>query len=137
MGPNDETRDTRRADPQTDGPVALKHVLHLLLERWGLPAADAALVLGTTPETVARWRQVPARAEIDAGLFERLSCLVGIHCALTTLIPDEQARDAWFTQPNDTTICRGRSPLEVLRDSGARVEDLYAIRRYQDGECGG
>lgn len=94
-------------------------------------------MLGATPDVVSRWRQDPATVDIDTALFERLSCLLGIHSALTTLIPDEQARDAWFTRPNDTPICRGRSPLEALRESGAQVEELYAIRRYLDDECGG
>lgn len=124
-------------DPATHGPVALNSVLRILFDHWGLSVADAALLLGSIPEkTVYRWRRHPQQATINQDLLERLSYLLGIYKALAILIPDEQARDAWMTRANDSPIAGGRAPIEALRESGARITDLYHVRRYLDGERG-
>jgi hypothetical protein len=95
------------------------------------------LLLGSVPEkTVYRWRSTPSQAKVNYDLLERLSYILGIYKALTILIPDQAARDGWMMLPNDTRLCRGRSPIETLRASGARIQDLYRFREYLDGARG-
>jgi len=62
--------------------------------------------------------------------------LLGIYKALIILIPQEDARDAGMTQPNDSPVGRGRAPIGRLRETGARIADLYRFRYYLDGEPG-
>jgi len=117
--------------------VALETVFRILFDQWKLSVADAALLLGSVPEeTVYRWRRYPGQAMVNRDLLERLSYLLGIYKALVILIPDESARDAWMTRPNDSPVGRGEAPIERLRDSGARITDLYHLRRYLDGQRG-
>lgn len=125
----------RPANFQEDGPIALKHVLNILFERWELSYDDVALLLGSVPEqTIQRWRQDPDDAQVDEDLFARLSYLLGIYQALTILIPDRAARDAWMIRANDTPVTGGRSPIQALRDAGGRLQDLRNIRRYLDAQ---
>jgi len=112
-------------------------VVRILLERWGLSVPDAALLLASDPTAIERWRDAAGEAAIGAEQSERVALIRSIYRTLSDLVPDQDAVDAWMTRRNDTQICAGRAPIDVLRERDDRVACLREIQRYLLGELYG
>jgi uncharacterized protein (DUF2384 family) len=113
---------------------ALRAVFRIL-DSWGLRAEQARAVLGVPRQTYYRWRRDPAAARLDANTLERLSYVLGIFKGLQVLLPDEAAAHPWLHRPNNAPVFGGKPPLERLL--AGQVADLYEVRRFVDGACGG
>jgi hypothetical protein len=67
--------------------------------------------------------------------LERISLVLGIYKALKLLFVDNANGVRWLKATNSDLPFAAGSPLDrMLRGS---IDDLYAVRRYLDGGCGG
>lgn len=107
----------------------------LTTERWELSADEAMTLLGRPARsTFYRWKRGETFS-ITADLLERLSHIIGIVQALTTLFPDPARAAAWIRRPNDAPVFGGRPALERLLAGG--VSDLFVVRQYLAAEAAG
>ena len=106
-----------------------------LLERWKLPAADQASLLGLSANsrsTLARYRRGEPLAD-SPDLLARAGHLLGIHKALRILFPhDLELAYRWVGTPNRRF--GGEPPLALMKRHG--YEGILAVRRYLDFERG-
>jgi hypothetical protein len=106
-----------------------------LFDRWALPPADQAVLLGLSPasrSTLARYRRGEPLAD-SADLLARAGHLLGIHKSLRIIFPhDRDLAYRWIAAPNRRFD--GASPLDVIRRYG--YEGILAVRRYLDFERG-
>ncbi|NNM78582.1 DUF2384 domain-containing protein [Sphingomonas sp. ID1715] len=99
---------------------------------WELsPAEQRRLLGGPSPATLRRWRRGEVQ-RISPETLERISFLLGIYRAITTLIPYPARAAAWMRAPNHAPLFGGRSALDVLMSG--RLDDLQALRRYLDAQ---
>jgi hypothetical protein len=112
----------------------LARLVVTLFDRWGLPPAEQALLLGLSPDsraTVARYRKGEPLAD-SADLLARAGHLLGIHKALRILLPhDADLAYRWVTTPNRRFD--DRMPLDVMKRG---YEGILAVRRFLDFERG-
>lgn len=102
---------------------------------WSLSPTQQRVLLGSVPQsTFFKYQKSPAAARLSRDTLERISHVVGIFKALNVLLPRTEAADAWIKRPNEASLFKGRSALDVLL--GGSVEDLIAVRRYLDAERG-
>lgn len=103
-----------------------------LFDRWNVPAADQAALLGLSPDsraTVARYRRGEPLAD-NTDLLARAGHLLGIHKALRIMFPrDRDLAYRWVSTPNRRF--GGRKPLDTLRQG---YEGILSVRRYLDFE---
>ncbi len=106
-----------------------------IADAWRLTAAERQRLLGLPASTYHKYRKAPNSARLSRDTLERISYVFGIFKALNVLLPRPEAADAWVRRPNAAAPFGGASALErMLRGN---VGDLYAVRRYLDGERGG
>jgi hypothetical protein len=107
-----------------------------IAELWGLSVDEQIRLLGgPARSTFFQWRKQPAKAKLPRDVLERISNVLGIYKALTILLPEPKAADAWVRKPNAAPLFGGRSALE--RMLAGNVADLNAVRRYLDSARGG
>ena len=106
-----------------------------IAERWNLSASDQMTLLGVTARsTFFRWKR-DLSAALRRDTLERISYVLGIYQALNTLLPNEQAADAWIKRPNDAPLFSGQSALD--RMLSGQVADLFVVREYLDAKLEG
>lgn len=105
-----------------------------IAERWGLSPAERATLLGMPRSTFFKVMKDPERARLSRDQLERVSYVLGIYQALQILLPRRAAADAWLRHPNANVFFKGVRPIDVLM--GGKVANLFAVRRYLDGERG-
>ena len=117
-----------------DARARLARLVVQLFDRWELPAADQAALLGLSPDsraTVARYRKGEPLGD-NADLIARAGHLLGIHKALRIIFPhDRDLAYGWIAAPNRRF---GRAPLDIMKEFG--FEGILAVRRYLDFERG-
>ncbi|MGH8443748.1 MAG: antitoxin Xre-like helix-turn-helix domain-containing protein [Solimonas sp.] len=116
--------------------VGLRQTLSIA-NAWKLGQAELGRLLGATPRTLQRWRDQAndeGRLELSGDTVERMSYLLGIHKALTILLPTPDNQPLWLRNANSEPQFNGQPPLE--RMLSGQVADLYVIRHYLDGARG-
>lgn len=125
---------TAKLDPRTVSAPALR-TFFKIAERWNLNVSEQMKLLGITARsTYFKWKQ-DLDGRLTRDTLERISYILGIFKALNTLLPGEEAADAWIKKPNDAPIFGGESALK--RMLSGHVSDLYVVRQYLDSERGG
>lgn len=100
---------------------------------WGLTDRQQRILLGEPAEsTFFKWKSTKTAKQLDSATLERISYILGIHKALCTLLPTEQAAFEWVNKPNDAPLFQGQTALS--RMLAGRVADLYVVRQYLDKE---
>jgi uncharacterized protein (DUF2384 family) len=105
-----------------------------IAERWGLSPAERATLLGMPRSTYFKVIKDPERARLSRDQLERVSYVLGIYQALQILLPRRVAADAWLRHPNANVFFKGVRPIDALL--GGKVANLFAVRRFLDGERG-
>lgn len=118
-------------DPAELGPPALRAFFRLA-EVGALTEREQVKLLGLSSSSdLQRWRS-GQDCEVDYDTLERISCLLGIFQAISTLLPEPDRVDAWMRAPNQAPTFDGRSALEKM--TSGSLGDLHAVRRYLDAE---
>jgi uncharacterized protein (DUF2384 family) len=105
-----------------------------IADRWDLSPAERATLLGMPRSTYFKAVKEPDRARLSRDQLERVSYVLGIYQALQILLPRRAAADSWLRRSNANVFFKGTRPLDVLL--GGKVANLFAVRRYLDGERG-
>ena len=106
-----------------------------IAELWDLTAEDQMKLLGlTSRSTFFNWRR-DTNVSLSKDTLERVSYILGIYKALTILLANDKASDAWIKQPNNAPLFGGRSALD--RMLSGQVADLFVVRQYLDAQRGG
>lgn len=107
--------------------------------RLGLNASQRIAVLGApSASTYYRWIRKAHRKEelaLSVDTLMRLSALLGIYKALVTLFPIEREALNWLHGPHKNPLFGGRSPLDLMQDSG--FEGIKSVRTYLDAWSSG
>jgi hypothetical protein len=101
---------------------------------WGLDAEQQRILLGS-PSRSAFYtlkRDLAGRLSVDQ--LDRISYVMGIHKALSILLPEAAAVRRWIHAANGHPLFAGRSALDKMSDG--HIQDLAEIRRYLDAERG-
>jgi hypothetical protein len=110
-----------------------------IADLWGLAEEERRLVLGLP----SHWRYrnwVKAAHQhrditLDVDVLMRISAVLGIHQALSTLFNTEQDAIAWLRGPHRATVFGGKPPLALV--TGGTQDGLLTVRRFLDGACRG
>ena len=106
-----------------------------IAEVWGLNNEQQRVLLGSPSRaTLFRWAKAPETVDLSPDTLERISYVLGIYKALHLLFTDRAQADGWVHRPNAGSIFNGQTAIE--RMLGGQVVDLYAVRRYLDGQRG-
>ena len=106
-----------------------------LARLWSLTDDEQIALLGISSKaTLQRWRRGKLVA-LRRDTLERLSLLFGIFEAVNQLLGPGGVADRWVRRPNAAPLFGGRSALELMLSG--RVEDLYAVRNYLNGQMTG
>lgn len=105
-----------------------------IAKTWALSPSERQILLGVPRSTFFKVVREPERARLSRDTLERISYIFGIFSALQVLLPRKDAANSWIRNPNDGTLFKGHSPLELML--GGKVSDLFVVRRYLDGERG-
>ncbi|MEA2913448.1 MAG: hypothetical protein QOJ15_5529 [Bradyrhizobium sp.] len=106
-----------------------------IAELWGLASDEQMKLLGlTSRSTFFNWRRDP-NVSLSKDTLERVSYILGIYKALTILLSNDTAVDAWVKRSNNAPIFGGRSALD--RMLSGQVADLFVVRQYLDAQRGG
>jgi len=65
----------------------------------------------------------------------RVSAFLGIYKAMVTLFPIESEALTWLHGPHKNLLFAGRSPLDLMQDSG--FEGIKSVRTYLDAWSSG
>ena len=136
------------APPQNDGPTltdahstAGLRWLFDRRERWGLTMDDLGTLLGgISRRTLTGWQSrvsSGATVGVSRDVMDRISLLLGIHKALTLIVPagHESMAGEWFQKPIDLMGLQGKSIKSYLLEQGS-MDALYYIRRNLDAMRG-
>jgi uncharacterized protein (DUF2384 family) len=104
-----------------------------ILEKWQVPVETAGELLGGVPRSTV-YKLKMAAGTLRQDELTRISYIVGIYKALHILLPQELA-DQWVTQPNDSFLFRGRTPLEYMVQAG--IPGLQHVRSLVDAARSG
>ncbi len=104
-----------------------------ICDRWELSQKERYTILGLPKSTYFTAKR-NATSRLSRDTLERISYVLGIYSALKILLPRRAAADAWVRTPNDNSLFKGHSPIEMML--GGKVGDLFVVRRYLDGERG-
>lgn len=126
--PTEILTDSRRASG------AALRAFERIADRWGLSAGERQRVLGLPRSTYFKVMRKPSTARLSRDTLERVSYILGIYGALEILLPRREAADAWIRNPNESSLFKGRAPIDTML--GGKVSDLFVVRRYLDGERG-
>ena len=114
-----------------EGRTALAKLVISLFDRWKLPTADQAAMLGLSLHsraTLASYRKGRPLAD-SRDLLDRAGHLLAIHRSLRILFPrNQELVYQWPVVPNQAFD--GKAPVAVIRDEG--FLGLLRVRRYLD-----
>ncbi|MBB5061283.1 hypothetical protein HDF16_006019 [Granulicella aggregans] len=102
--------------------------------KWDLTAEQQQGLLGGTVKRSTLYSLKSAAGTRKQDELTRISYIVGIYKALHILLPDQLA-DQWMTQPNDSRLFGGQTPLEYVMRTG--IPGLQQVRRLLDASRGG
>jgi transcriptional regulator with XRE-family HTH domain len=106
---------------------ALARRLEELEKNAGVRASEVAQMLGTTPQTVSRWRS--GRVEPQQERLQQLLALAFLAEELAGLYSPEEAR-LWLFTPHK--LLRGESPAKRIQ--AGKITDVIAlIAQLKDG----
>lgn len=106
---------------------ALARKLDTIQEQGGVRGTDVAKLLGTTPQTISRWRSGKVRPQSDTET--RLLTLEWLISELAQFYAPDEAR-LWLLSPH--RLLAGDSPADRIREG--RVDDVQAlIAQLEDG----
>lgn len=121
----------KRADATPEERIAgIRTALRILDEVWGFTDSEAAEILDATTYEIRSWRESPSAESITDDRLMRVSYILGIHKALSRLVPKRSAHAGFMRHENPAL--EGVSPLHVMREGTA---GLRRVRRWLDGEC--
>jgi len=107
--------------------------------RLGLKASQRIAVLGApSASTYYRWIRKAQRKEeltLSVDTLMRVSAFLGIYKAMVTLFPIESEALTWLHGPHKNLLFAGRSPLDLMQDSG--FEGIKSVRTYLDAWSSG
>lgn len=110
--------------------AALAGFLHLA-QLWGLNSEEGSKLLGfEDPSVLDHWCEYP-QVSPTPGVLIRISHLVSVHRALTTLIPDPAQVKAWLHHSNGEPRFKGQTPMAML--SSRSLEDLETVHAVLNG----
>lgn len=113
------------------GQSALR-VFFRIAAAWGLTDRQQVVLLGTSDDAFAAWKQGRLQSGLDHTTLERLSYVLGIYASLQILLPIPVQANAWVTRPNAAPMLGGQSALS--RMLGGSISDLLAVREYLDAQ---
>ncbi len=121
-----QKREARKSDlaPATS---AIGGTLDKIQRTAGVTFRDVAQLMGTTPETVSRWRQ--GRVEPQPGKFRRLATLGWLADELSQFYAPDEAK-LWLYSPQ--RLLGGATPAERI-EKGDLEGVLALIKQLQDG----
>jgi transcriptional regulator with XRE-family HTH domain len=109
------------------GVTALARKLDLIREDAGVQGREIAQLLGTTPQTVSRWRT--GKAEPQRRSLDRLLTLAWLAEELAEFYPADEAR-LWLFSPH--RLLDGERPAD--RIERGRIDDVLAlVAQLRDG----
>jgi hypothetical protein len=113
--------------------VALK-VFFALTDRWGCSSYQQRVLLGSIgATTLYRYRRLPS-IRLSQKTLQRISHLMGIHRALTTIFGDNDDRIyGWVKSPNMVSPFNGQSALQYMMS--AHIEEINYVHRYLARLC--
>lgn len=110
--------------------AGVRTALRILDEIWGFTDTEAAEILDVTAAEIQAWREAPSAGPITDDRLMRVSYILGIHKALSTLVPKQSAHPGFMRHENPALD--GVSPSDVMREG---TGGLRRVRRWLDGEC--
>ncbi|CAN7640054.1 MbcA/ParS/Xre antitoxin family protein [Phenylobacterium sp. LjRoot219] len=117
-----------RPDLRDVDPVKALAGAFLILERWGVSAEQARVLLGSPAErTFFSWKSGRA-VRVPADTLRRIGYLAGVYKALHIVYSDRELADSWVHRPN--AVFGGQTPMQ--RMLAGDVTDLAAVRAYLD-----
>jgi transcriptional regulator with XRE-family HTH domain len=109
------------------GNSAVARKLNVIQDGAGVHGREIAQLLGTTPQTVSRWRQ--GKAEPQRRSLQRLLVLAWLAEQLAEFYEPDEAR-LWLFSPH--RLLAGQRPADRIEEG--RVDDVLAlIANLQDG----
>lgn len=118
----------RRPDLRTVDPVKALTGAFLILDKWGVSAEQARVLLGAPAErTFFSWKAGKA-VRVPADTLRRIGYLAGIYKALHIVYSDRALADSWVHRAN--ACFGGQTPMQ--RMLAGDVTDLAAVRAYVD-----
>lgn len=103
-----------------------------LAEAWELSEDEQLALLGlSTADEFQRLKLIKSKAELPAGIINRLSVLVRIFEAINTLLPEPDRADQWMRKPNKATLFGGQSALELMLEG---LGGMRMVLRYLQAE---
>ena len=109
------------------GAGALARKLDSIRDEVGVQGREIAQLLGTTPQTVSRWRT--GKAEPQRRSLDRLLTLAWLAEELAEFYPPDEAR-LWLFSPH--RLLQGQRPADRIEED--RVDDVLAlIAQLRDG----
>jgi len=114
--------------------VALKGFFNIC-KAWSVDDEQSIVLLGNPEVTLYNdWKELPATAQLNHEVIERISYILGIYKGLQILLSNPNAADTWVKKPNSEVIFGGQSALEKMLQG--RIEDLATVRQYVDSFLG-
>lgn len=118
----------RPRDLRTVDPVKALTGAFLILDKWGVSAEQARVLLGAPAErTFFSWKAGKA-VRVPADTLRRIGYLAGIYKALHIVYSDRALADGWVHRAN--AYFGGQTPMQ--RMLAGDVTDLAAVRAYVD-----
>lgn len=113
--------------PATQGSTALARKLDVIRDEAGVQGREIAQLLGTTPQTVSRWRT--GKAEPQRRSLDRLLTLAWLAEELSEFYRPDEAR-LWLFSPH--RLLGGQRPADRIEED--RTNDVLAlINQLRDG----
>lgn len=114
---------------EKSGQVAL-FAFFQIMKAWHVKNEEQRTILGNPPESMFYQLKNGEASVLSYNMLERISCILGIYKALTTLFPTREQANAWLLKPN--LAFKHKSALEVML-KGRRTH-LREVRRYLDAQ---
>jgi hypothetical protein len=113
-------------------------VFQRIANMWELSEAQCVAALGhPDPATYQSWiSEAAEHAAVDVTFdtLSRISAIVGIYKALSTLFSDNAHALQWLTSPHQGTEFAGATPLSFIVEGGPN--GMMTVRYYLDWCCG-
>jgi len=133
-------------EPAAMGPDARRRLsgpglrtFRAIADRWGMTEPERLMALGRpSRSTYYQWlRRAEAGEPVTLSLdtLLRISAILGIHKALTIVLPREEEASAWLRGPHRGLPFAGQAPIDLIA-SGTQDGPL-TVRRYLDAWRGG